>query len=79
MDSVRDNIIQSRTQEINDEIKLAASRAIAARVPDGHLDCHYIMSGIFDKIIVQSVAKEVRGHAQTGVAAPLKSPPRWAD
>ena len=53
----------------NDEMKLAAAQDIVAGVPDGDLNGHYIMPVIFDKTVVQSVAREVAAAARkTGVA-----------
>ena len=62
-------VLDARASEINDEMKVAAARAIAAGVPDRHLNEEYIMPSIFDTSVVRTVARDVAAAARkTGVA-----------
>ncbi|MCL6631904.1 MAG: NAD-dependent malic enzyme [Alicyclobacillus herbarius] len=58
-----------RAREINEEMKLAAARAIAACVPEEQLNEQYIIPSVFNPHVVESVRKAVAEAAvQTGVA-----------
>ena len=58
-----------RASDINDEMKMAASRAIAALVSDDELSPSYIIPHAFDKRVGPAVAKAVAEAAvRTGVA-----------
>ena len=62
-------VLDARASEINDEMKIAAAQAIAAGVPDRHLNEEYIMPSIFDTSVVRTVARDVAAAARkTGVA-----------
>ncbi|MBM3957380.1 MAG: NAD-dependent malic enzyme, partial [Gemmatimonadetes bacterium] len=55
--------------DINDEMKVAAARAIASVIPDERLSEDYIIPSMFDEKVASSVAREVaRVAIQTGVA-----------
>ncbi|NFK79758.1 NAD-dependent malic enzyme [Clostridium botulinum] len=49
-----------RSKVINEEMKLAASKAIASLVQDNELNEEYIIPGAFDKRVVEVVAEEVK-------------------
>ena len=58
-----------RARKINEEMKLAASKAIAYLIKDDELTPDYIVPGAFDKRVVEAVSKAVAEAAiQTGVA-----------
>jgi len=58
-----------RAREINEPMKLAAARAIAAVIPEDHLSEDYIVPSVFDKRVVRAVAKAVaRAAHESGVA-----------
>lgn len=58
-----------RAQEINEEMKLAASYALADLVSGNQLNEEYIIPSVFDKRVVPAVAKAVEEAAyKTGVA-----------
>src|SRR5881275_30342 len=58
-----------RATTINEPMKLAAARAIAAIIPDDHLTEDYIVPSVFDKRVVRAVAQAVAHAAyETGVA-----------
>ncbi len=58
-----------RATDINEEMKLAAAHAIAAVVQDNELNEDYIIPGVFNPAIADSVAKAVAEAAiRTGVA-----------
>ncbi|MBX5436105.1 MAG: NAD-dependent malic enzyme [Alicyclobacillaceae bacterium] len=60
--------LDARAREINEEMKLAAARAIAACVPDDQLNEQYIIPSVFDPRVVESVRKAVQDAAvRTGV------------
>ena len=62
-------VLDARSKEINDSMKLAAARAIADGVPSRHLNNDYIMPSIFDKSVVRKVASEVAKAAKESGAA----------
>ena len=58
-----------RAKEINDELKVAAAKALAALIPDGELSEENIIPSAFDKRVVPAVAAAVAQAARdTGVA-----------
>ncbi|HYV84106.1 MAG TPA: malic enzyme-like NAD(P)-binding protein [Pyrinomonadaceae bacterium] len=58
-----------RAARINEEMKLAASHAIASIISDSELHPEYIVPSVFDKRVAEAVAREVEAAAnQTGVA-----------
>jgi malate dehydrogenase (oxaloacetate-decarboxylating) len=58
-----------RAREINEPMKLAAARAIAAVIPEDHLSEDYIVPSVFDKRVVRAVARAVaRAAHESGVA-----------
>ena len=58
-----------RASDINEEMKLAAAKAIAACVSDEELNAEYIMPMAFDKKVIRSVADAVAQAARdSGVA-----------
>lgn len=62
-------LLNSRAKEINDEIKLSASMAIASMVNEKDLSEDYIVPSIFDRRVVAEVADRVSEAAhKTGVA-----------
>jgi malate dehydrogenase (oxaloacetate-decarboxylating) len=52
-------VLDVRARDINDEMKIAAARAIADQVPDSQLNEEYIMPSIFDTSVVRQVARAV--------------------
>ena len=62
-------VLDAHSKEINDDMKLAAARAIADGVPSKHLNNDYIMPSIFDKSVVKKVASEVAKAAKESGAA----------
>lgn len=58
-----------RAARINEEMKLAASNAIASIISDTELHPEYIVPSVFDKRVAEAVAREVEAAAyRTGVA-----------
>lgn len=58
-----------RASEINEEMKLAASRAIAGLISDDELNADYVIPSPFDKRVARAVADAVAKAArETGVA-----------
>lgn len=58
-----------RASRINEEMKLAAARAIAGLISDNELHPEYIVPSVFDKRVAQAVARDVEEAAyQTRVA-----------
>ncbi len=58
-----------RARDINEEMKLAAAKAIAYVVPDDELTTEHIMPMAFDKAVIQAVAQAVAQAAvDSGVA-----------
>jgi malate dehydrogenase (oxaloacetate-decarboxylating) len=58
-----------RAARINEEMKLAASNAIAGIISDTELQAEYIVPSVFDKRVAEAVAREVEAAAyKTGVA-----------
>ena len=62
-------LLDSRARTVNDEMKLAAARALAACVGKGQLSEEYIIPSVFNKSVAPAVAAGVARAAQaTGVA-----------
>lgn len=62
-------VLDCRARTINEEMKLAAARAIASTVEDDELNEHYIVPGIFNERVVERVRQEVINAAiASGVA-----------
>jgi malate dehydrogenase (oxaloacetate-decarboxylating) len=62
-------LLDSRARSVNDEMKVAAARAIAAAVSRDELGGEYIIPSVFNKTVAPAVAREVARAAQrTGVA-----------
>jgi malate dehydrogenase (oxaloacetate-decarboxylating) len=61
--------LQCRASRINEEMKLAAARAIAEIITDEERHPEYIVPSVFDKRVAEAVSREVEEAAyQTGVA-----------
>ena len=67
-----------RASTINEEMKLAAARAIASVVSDEELDPEYIIPSVFNRDVAAAVAEAVADAAQaSGVARrPRRVAPR---
>ncbi|MBI4340287.1 MAG: NAD-dependent malic enzyme [Chloroflexi bacterium] len=52
-------LLDCRAREVNNEMKLAAARAIASAVPSSQLNEENIMPSIFDSTVARSVARAV--------------------
>jgi malate dehydrogenase (oxaloacetate-decarboxylating) len=62
-------LLDSRARTVNDEMKVAAARAIAACVSRGELSEEYIIPSVFNKHVAPAVAEAVaRAAHATGVA-----------
>ena len=62
-------VLDVRATEINEEMKLAAARAIASTVTRQELSEEYIIPSVFNRNVFRSVAREVAEAAKaTGVA-----------
>jgi malate dehydrogenase (oxaloacetate-decarboxylating) len=62
-------LLDSRARTVNDEMKVAAARAIAACVTRGELGAEYIIPSVFNKNVAPAVAQAVaRAAHATGVA-----------
>ena len=61
--------LEVRARTINEEMKLAAARAIAAVIPDDELHADYIVPSVFNRRVAESVAEAVANAAvASGVA-----------
>ena len=58
-----------RAREINDAMKIAAARALAALVPEDELRCDHILPAAFDPRVCDAVAAAVREAARLSGAA----------
>ncbi len=58
-----------RAREINEEMKMAAARALAGLISDGELSADYIIPKAFDKRVGPAVAKAVADAARASGAA----------
>jgi malate dehydrogenase (oxaloacetate-decarboxylating) len=63
-----------RASDINEQMKLAAARAIAHVIPDDHLSEDYIIPSVFNKNVVQAVAKAVAKAAHDSGVARRRQP-----
>ncbi len=62
-------LLDSRARTVNDEMKIAAARALAACVSRGELSEEYIIPSVFNKTVAPAVAEGVaRAAHQTGTA-----------
>ena len=62
-------LLDSRARTVNDEMKVAAARALAAAVAPGELSEEYIIPSVFNKAVAPAVADGVaRAAHATGVA-----------
>jgi malate dehydrogenase (oxaloacetate-decarboxylating) len=62
--------LDARAHEINEEMKMAAARAIASGVSKSELDEEYIIPSVFNRSVQRSVASEVANAAyRTGAAS----------
>jgi malate dehydrogenase (oxaloacetate-decarboxylating) len=62
-------LLDSRARTVNDEMKVAAARALAACVARGELSAEYIIPSVFNKTVAPAVAEGVaRAAWQTGAA-----------
>jgi malate dehydrogenase (oxaloacetate-decarboxylating) len=58
-----------RASDINEEMKVAAARAIAGVIGDDELHAEYIIPSVFNRRVVEAVAEAVADAAvETGVA-----------
>lgn len=61
--------LNARARQINEEMKLAAARAIASIIADDELSADYIIPSVFDKRVAEAVARAVEDAAHSsGVA-----------
>ncbi|MBW8888570.1 MAG: NAD-dependent malic enzyme [Fibrobacteres bacterium] len=61
--------LDCRARDINEEMKMAAARAIAEVIPRASLQTDYVIPSVFDANVVPAVAKAViRAAQETGVA-----------
>ena len=58
-------VLDTQSSEINDDMKLAAARAIADGVPRERLSEEYIMPSLFDKSVVVRIAEAVSDAAKS--------------
>ncbi len=62
-------LLDCRARAVNDEMKLAAARALAACVGRSELSAEYIIPSVFNKAVAPAVAEGVaRAAYQTGMA-----------
>jgi malate dehydrogenase (oxaloacetate-decarboxylating) len=62
-------LLDSRARTVNDEMKLAAARALAGCVSRGELSAEYIIPSVFNKAVAPAVAEGVaRAAWETGAA-----------
>jgi len=62
-------LLDVRARQVNDEMKIAAARAIASIVSAGELSEEYVIPSVFDKRVAEAVAGAVaRAAVQTGQA-----------
>ena len=68
-------LLDVRARGVNDEMKIAAARAIAAMIRPGELTEDYVVPSVFDRRVVEAVADGVAGAARrTGVARRARQP-----
>jgi malate dehydrogenase (oxaloacetate-decarboxylating) len=62
-------LLDSRARTVNDEMKLAAARALAGCVARSELSAEYISPSVFNKTVAPAVAEGVaRAAWETGIA-----------
>jgi malate dehydrogenase (oxaloacetate-decarboxylating) len=62
-------LLDSRARTVNDEMKLAAARALAGCVSRSQLSAEYIIPSVFNKAVAPAVAEGVaRAAWETGIA-----------
>jgi malate dehydrogenase (oxaloacetate-decarboxylating) len=62
-------LLDIRARGVNDEMKIAAARAIASIIRPGELTEDYVIPSVFDRRVVEAVADGVaRAARRTGVA-----------
>jgi malate dehydrogenase (oxaloacetate-decarboxylating) len=67
-------LLKSRARTVNDEMKLAAARAIAACVSKSELGAEYIIPSVFNKGVAVAVAEGVaRAAFETGTSRRRRS------
>lgn len=57
-------VLDVRARVINDEMKLAAARAIAETIPESHLSEDFIVPSVFDRSVPRRIARDVAKAAQ---------------
>jgi malate dehydrogenase (oxaloacetate-decarboxylating) len=62
-------LLDARARSVNDEMKIAAARGIASIVSGSELSEEYIIPSVFDRRVVEAVAKGVEGAAAATGAA----------
>jgi len=68
-------LLDSRARSVNDEMKVAAARALAACVTRGELSAEYIIPSVFNKSVAPAVAEGVAKAAhETGMARRRRRP-----
>jgi malate dehydrogenase (oxaloacetate-decarboxylating) len=68
-------LLDVRARAVNDEMKIAAARRIAAIVRPSELSSEYVIPSVFDKRVVEAVADGVAGTAvATGAARARRRP-----
>jgi malate dehydrogenase (oxaloacetate-decarboxylating) len=68
-----------RASSINEEMKLAAAQAIAGMISEQERHAEYIVPSVFDKRVVEAVARDVEEAAyRSGVARRLRARPDWS-
>jgi malate dehydrogenase (oxaloacetate-decarboxylating) len=67
--------LDARASTVNEEMKLAAARAIAAAIPSEELEADYVIPSVFDRKVAPMVAQSVAAAArETGVARRRATP-----
>src|SRR2546421_12397755 len=68
-------LLDPRARPVNDDIKVAAARALAACVTAGELSAEYIIPSVFNKSVAPAVAEGVaRAAHDTGMARRRRRP-----
>jgi malate dehydrogenase (oxaloacetate-decarboxylating) len=71
-------LLDCRAQRINDDMKLAAGRALAGLVPEEELEVEYIIPSVFDRRVAPTVAEAVMEAAAESGLARITPPPAEA-
>ena len=69
-------LLDTRARTVNDEMKLAAARALAACVSRGELSAEYIIPSVFNKTVAPAVAEGVARAAWNTGGGPAPAPLR---